>query len=279
MTPGRPAAPGKADAMSATSAAPALLEIEDLTVRFGGLTAVEALSFRVEEKQIAALIGPNGAGKTTAFNAISRLVKPAAGRIRMCGVDLLQRRPSQVSELGLTRTFQNLALWPGLTVLENVMVGAHHRGRQGFASATLRLGTAREERGLRDESLRLLSQFGIADVAFQPCEGLPYGTLKRVELARALAGRPKLLMLDEPAAGLTHGEVRELGDLIRLVRQTTDVSVLLIEHHMRLVMSVSDWVIALASGKKLVEGPPAEVQQDERLIDAYLGGADSHAAQ
>jgi branched-chain amino acid transport system ATP-binding protein len=265
--------------MSATSAAPALLEVDALTVRFGGLTAVEALSFRVEEKQIAALIGPNGAGKTTAFNAISRLVKPAAGRIRMCGVDLLQRRSSQVSALGLTRTFQNLALWPGLTVLENVMVGAHHRGRQGFASATLRMGTAREERVLRDEAVELMSRFGIADVASQPCEGLPYGTLKRVELARALAGRPKLLMLDEPAAGLTHGEVRELGELIKLVRQTTDVSVLLIEHHMRLVMSISDWVIALASGKKLVEGPPAEVQKDERLIEAYLGGADSHAAQ
>jgi len=264
--------------VSTPSAAPALLEVDDLTVRFGGLTAIEALSFRVHEKQIAALIGPNGAGKTTAFNAISRLVKPASGRIRMRGVDLLQRRASQISALGLTRTFQNLALWPGLTVLENVMVGAHHRGHQGFASATVRWGTAREERALREESFELLSRFGIADVAFQPCEGLPYGTLKRVELARALAGRPQLLMLDEPAAGLNHGEVVKLGELIMLVRQTTDVSVLLIEHHMRLVMSISDWVIALASGRKLVEGSPAEVQKDARLIEAYLGGADSHAA-
>jgi branched-chain amino acid transport system ATP-binding protein len=256
-----------------------LLEVDDLTVRFGGLTAIEGLSFSVAEKQIAALIGPNGAGKTTAFNAISRLVKPAGGRIRMSGTDLLQRRSSQLSSLGLTRTFQNLALWPGLTVLENVMVGAHHRGKQGFVSATLRLGTAREERVLRDESQELLTRLGIASVAFQPCEGLPYGTLKRVELARALAGRPKLLMLDEPAAGLTHGEVRELGEMIMLIRKTTDVSVLLIEHHMRLVMSISDWVVALASGRKIAEGSPEQMQKDERLIEAYLGGADSHAAQ
>jgi branched-chain amino acid transport system ATP-binding protein len=274
MTPD-PRDAGNAAAATAT----ALLEVDGLTVRFGGLTAVEDLSFRVGEGQITALIGPNGAGKTTAFNAISRLVKPAAGSIRMRGADLLHRHSSQLSGLGLTRTFQNLALWPGLTVLENVMVGAHHRGKQGFASAALRLGTAREERALRHESFELLTQLGIADVAFQPCEGLPYGTLKRVELARALAGRPRLLMLDEPAAGLTHGEVRALGELIQRIRETTDVSVLLIEHHMRLVMSISDWVVALASGRKLVEGPPSEVQQDERLIEAYLGGADPHAAQ
>ena len=171
MTPDRPVPPENSmpaensvppergdAAASTTAAAQALLEVDGLTVRFGGLTAVEGLSFRVHEKQIAALIGPNGAGKTTAFNAISRLVKPVAGRIRMCGADLLQRHSSQLSGLGLTRTFQNLALWPGLTVLENVMVGAHHLGKQGFASASLRMGTAREERALRDESFEFLSR-------------------------------------------------------------------------------------------------------------------------
>jgi branched-chain amino acid transport system ATP-binding protein len=253
------------------SPAPALLTVRDLTVRFGSVTALDRATLSVCDGQICALIGPNGAGKTTLFNTISRLARPSAGRIEFAGADLLRLRPAQLSRLGIARTFQNLALWPGLSVIENVMVGAHQRGRAGFLSAPLGLGTRREDRRLRSAAYAALSFFGIAGVAFEPCHGLPYGTLKRVELARALVSQPRLLMLDEPASGLTHGDVRDLGQLLRRLQQEMQLTLLLVEHHMKLVMDISDYVVALDLGRNLCSGTPAAIRNDPRLVEAYLG--------
>lgn len=250
-----------------------LLGVQNLTVRFGGVTALDRISFAVQEGQICALIGPNGAGKTTAFNAISRFVKPEKGStINFAGSELLSRTPASLVALGISRTFQNLALWPGLSVLENVMVGAHHGTRGGFASASLHLNR-RAERRLRARAYAALSSMELANIAYAPCTGLPYGTLKRIELARALISRPKLLLLDEPAAGLTHEDVRGLADMLRWLRDDQKITVLLVEHHMQLVMDISDYVVALDFGELLVEGQPGQVRSDERLINAYLGGA------
>jgi branched-chain amino acid transport system ATP-binding protein len=250
-----------------------LLEMKDVTVRFGGVVALDSVSFDVHEGQICALIGPNGAGKTTAFNAISRFVRPQLGSIRFAGDDVLSRSASSLSSLGLARTFQNLALSPGMTVLENVMVGAHRFGRVGFVAAPFGIGRAREDREARARAYGALDSFGIAEVANEPCHGLPFGTMKRVELARAMAAGPRMLMLDEPAGGLTQSDVRELGALLRHLRDIKGLTLLLVEHHMQLVMDVSDYVVALDFGRNLVQGTPAEVRSDPRLVEAYLGRA------
>jgi branched-chain amino acid transport system ATP-binding protein len=251
--------------------APPLLTITDLTVRFGGVTALDRVCLQVREGEISALIGPNGAGKTTAFNAISRLVRPASGSIELAGRDVLRLRPADLAGLGVSRTFQNLALWPGLTVLENVVVGRHAKGKIGFARAPLGLARLVEDRELRARAYAALVYLGIEDVAFAPCRGMPHGTLKRVELARALVAEPRLLLLDEPASGLTQGDVRALGTLLRRLRDDLGVTLLLVEHHMGLVMEMSDQVTALDFGRNLVSGTPAEVRNDSRLVEAYLG--------
>ncbi|MGB3440718.1 MAG: ABC transporter ATP-binding protein [Actinophytocola sp.] len=248
-----------------------LLALEGVTVRFGGVAALDGVSFSVRKGQVAALIGPNGAGKTTAFNAISRLVRPSAGRIHFNGKDLLRLDASALSGLGIARTFQNLALWPGMTVLENVMVGGHARGRVGFVTSTLGWSARKEDGELRARAYAMLEYFGIADVAYRECKGLPFGTMKRIELARALIADPELLLLDEPASGLAHGDVRELGELLLRLRDEHDMTLLLVEHHMQFVMGISDYVVALDFGRNLVAGTPAELRDSPELIEAYLG--------
>jgi len=235
----------------------ALLTVDHVRVEFGGIVALADLSFTIDEGQICALIGPNGAGKTTLFNCVSRLYQPKEGVIEFDRHNLLALPAHRIARAGIARTFQNLALFPALSVVENVMVGAHSRG-----------GSSRARRA---DALELLQRLGLADLADHPAAGLPYGTLKRVEIARALAARPKLLLLDEPAAGLTHSEVDELGDLVRTIRDDFELTVLLVEHHMAMVMSISDKVVVLDFGSQIAEGRPEEIRDDPRVIEAYLG--------
>jgi branched-chain amino acid transport system ATP-binding protein len=235
----------------------ALLSVEDVRVEFGGILALADLSFEIGEGQICALIGPNGAGKTTLFNCLSRLYDTTAGRITFAGKNLLSVPAHRIAKLGIARTFQNLALFPALTVVENVMVGAHSRG-----------GTSRAR---RREALALLDRLSLSEAANRPAVGLPYGTLKRIEIARALAARPRLLCLDEPAAGLTHSEVDELAALVREVRDEFELTVLLVEHHMAMVMAISEHIVVLDFGSKIAEGVPEEIRTNPEVIEAYLG--------
>ncbi|HIV97287.1 MAG TPA: ABC transporter ATP-binding protein [Candidatus Agathobaculum stercoravium] len=250
----------------------AMLEVTSLGISFGGLRAVDELSMKIEKGGLVGLIGPNGAGKTTVFNMLTGVYRPTDGGIRLDGQNLIGKKPHEICKLGVARTFQNIRLFSGLTVLDNVKTGLHNEITYSLAESLFHVGSYRKkERAMNERAMELLSVFGLESVADYKASNLPYGKQRKLEIARALATDPKLLLLDEPAAGMNPNETGELMETIELVRKKFGVTVLLIEHDMKLVSGICEYLYVLNFGRLLAEGTPAEVLKNPEVVTAYLG--------